>query len=117
MTLLTTLRDFLGIRPKLRNKRGGLAYITGIRNHALNGRIVVTVHVTHDDYWLIDPPQRVVLSEYRHALSGVLCAPGDLVDVVSISDENLIPIPDAKLSKADVHELFMSGPVRTKETA
>lgn len=110
MSILSKLSNFLRReRPStLRNKPGGLAWISN-RDSAsleLRGRIVTTVRCDERAFWMVDPPQSFVLSDYAVNIYGQIVAPGTLVNLVTISDECLIPIPDAGISDEEVRELY-----------
>lgn len=77
--------------PSVRNKRGGLAWIRGIRE--LNGRIVTTRRLYDGTWWEITPPQEYTAQEYHMGRNGVEAFPGDPVRVTGLADKCLEPIP------------------------
>jgi hypothetical protein len=57
-------------------------------------RIVRTVRITGEDFWLIDPPQAYVCTARSVNLAtGIVARPGEIVLVDGIRDASLTPIP------------------------
>lgn len=117
MNLFNKLRDFL--RGGLRNRKGGLAFIRfRDRDLALvEGRFVTTVRADANGFWTVEPEQSFIAPVDMRDWKGARMRRGDLCVLRSIHDDALIPIRDAGLSKSEVRDLYLPGPVRRKETA
>lgn len=112
MNLRSILGNFLGLgapdtRSSLRNRAGGLAWISGLHEAGdLNGKIVTTVRNVSGVFWEIDPPLPLLLTFRLMDIRGRIAEPGDTTNVVSIHDDCLNPIPDTGVTHEEVHALF-----------
>jgi hypothetical protein len=125
MSFWNTIRDFLGgypsapSKPALRNRAGGLAWINarvdeGDGAVALVNRVVRTVRITGEDFWLIDPPQAYVCTARSvNVATGIVARPGEIVLVDGIRDASLTPIPSIGDDERD-ESLAWLPPVPTR---
>lgn len=122
MSLFTRIRDHF--RPPqqdcgrtLRNKAGGMAFVTGITEFPqLNGRVVTTVCVEGGTKWAIDPAQPV--KNVRAGLAftdGRVSKGGESGNVTAIADECLVPFSDPSITTEEVKELFSPSPAKESE--
>lgn len=87
-------------RPsKLRNKRGGLAYITQQIDSddgagVLVNHIVTTLRADRCGFWTVDPPQKFILTRDTVFADGVTGRKGQTNSGFSICDSVLEPLRD-----------------------
>jgi hypothetical protein len=116
MTLIDKLRGALGFGPKLRNKRGGMAWVKRYGEnygaHALAGNAVKTVSLVQGKFWVIAPPLEYTVTGACRVLSpnGITARPGDRVTATAIADECLEPWRDTGLTTDEVRDLYAPAP-------
>lgn len=121
MSLIDRIKSAFGIKPPLRNKPGGFAWIVGMTNLAgdgvLNGRAVKTVRVDEYGLWQIDPPQTYLVTRpCTFLLSGRSAYPGNLVTIIGLADENLEPWRETDWNAKDESARWLPPvPTKTKE--
>lgn len=122
MSLIDRIKSALGIKPRLRNKAGGYAWINArARNvpgaEILIGRAVKTVALTSGHMWRVDPPQHFVVTAPSKLATGRVVPAGTSVLVIGISDETLDPWKEDGVSDAEVRELYAPQIIKESERA
>jgi hypothetical protein len=111
MNIWTKLRA-LFIKDRLRNKRGGMAWIkasidVGDGAIAIAGSAVKTVALDENGMWLIDPQvSYVATANVRFLKSGQSFRKGDVVTILSIVDDCLEPWRDDDMTKESEERSF-----------